>query len=128
MRQAMEHALYIGVGGFLGANARYFLSLGIGALLGRNFPYGTLIINVSGSFLLAVFLAWVARQVHFEEAVRLLVAVGFFGAYTTFSSFANESLALFQDGNWLAGAVYIGGTNVLCLLGVVPGLWIGSKL
>ena len=72
MRQALEHALYIGVGGFLGANARYFLSLGIGALLGRNFPFGTLIINVSGSFLLAVFLAWVARQVHFEEAVRLV--------------------------------------------------------
>ena len=128
MRQALEHALYIGVGGFLGANARYFVSLGIGAISGRNFPFGTLIINVSGSFLLAVFLAWVAKQVHFEEAVRLLVTVGFFGAYTTFSSFANETIALFQDGNWLAGALYIVGTNALCLLGVVPGLWIGSKL
>jgi CrcB protein len=128
MRQALEHALYIGVGGFLGANARYFMSLGIGALLGRSFPFGTLIINVSGSFLLAVFLGWVARQVHFEEAVRLLVAVGFFGAYTTFSSFANESIALLQDGNWLGGALYIVGTNALCLVGVLPGLWIGSKL
>lgn len=128
MRQTLEHALYIGVGGFLGANARYFISLGIGALLGRAFPYGTFIINVTGSFLLAVFLAWVAKQAHFEEAVRLFVAVGFFGAYTTFSSFANESIALFQDGNWIAGTVYIVGTNLLCLLGVVPGLWIGSKL
>ena len=124
----LEHVLYIGVGGFLGANARYFVGLGIGTLLGRHFPYGTLIVNVSGSFLLVVFLAWVARQVHFEEAVRLLVAVGFFGAYTTFSSFANESIALIQEGNWLAGALYIAGTNALCLLGVVPGLWIGSKL
>jgi len=128
MRQTLEHAFFIGVGGFLGANARYFISLGIGALLGRKLPYGTLIINVTGSFLLAVFLAWVAKQVHFEEAVRLLVTVGFFGAYTTFSSFANESIALFQDGNWFGGLLYILGTNALCLLGVVPGLWIGSKL
>lgn len=128
MRQALEHALYVGVGGFLGANARYFVGLGIGTLLGRNFPYGTFIINVTGSFLLAVFLAWVAKQVHFEEAIRLLVAVGFFGAYTTFSSFANESITLLQDGNWTAGILYMVGTNALCLLGVVPGLWIGSKL
>jgi CrcB protein len=76
MRQMLEYAL--------------FISVVIVELLGRKYPFETLIVNVRGSFPLAMSLAWFAKRARFEESFRLFVAVGFFGAYTTFSPFASE--------------------------------------
>jgi CrcB protein len=128
MQVSLENIVLVGIGGFIGANVRYFVTLGVGDVIGRQFPFGTLLVNVTGSFLLAVFLAWLANHAHVGESVRLLTAVGFFGAYTTFSSFGNESIALLQNGNWLGGILYIVGTNAIYLLSIVPGLWLGSRL
>lgn len=128
MRQQLETIFLVGCGGFFGANLRYWMSGWVARWLGQGFPWGTLLINFSGSCLLAVFLAWAANQLAIDPRVRLLIAVGFFGAYTTFSTYANESLAMYQAGDWLGAAANILGTNILCLLGAWIGLTIGGQL
>jgi CrcB protein len=127
-RQQIETFLLIGVGGIIGANLRYWLSLWAADALGGAFPWGTLIINFSGSALLGTFTGWLANHTSVDPRVRLLVAVGFFGAYTTFSTYANESIALLRSGNWLGAAGNILGTNLLCLVGALIGVLIGSRL
>jgi CrcB protein len=124
--------LYIGIGGFLGANARYLLTVWltqqIANRIGTSYPLGTLVVNVSGSLLLAFFLTWTAHQFAISENLRLLVGTGFFGAYTTFSTFANESIALFRTEHWGVALVNIIGTNLLCLGGVLLGMLLAHRL
>lgn len=126
-----EQMMFIGTGGFLGANARYILSAWIAmqveTVTSHKFPLGTAVVNITGSFLLAVFTVWVGKQVNWSENARLLVATGFFGAFTTFSTYANESIILIRDGNWYSGIGNILLTNGLCLLGVILGLWIANR-
>ena len=101
MDKAMPFLL-VGVGGFLGANARYLLARWVGTWLEARFPLATFAINVSGSFLLGV-IAWIVSQrlVPNGDQWRLAIGVGFLGAYTTFSTFEYETHALFEDGLWL---------------------------
>lgn len=128
----MENLLIVGLGGFLGANARYLLSAWVAdraaGLFPLNIPLGTLAVNVIGSLLLAVFIAWIARRVTVPERPRLLIGTGFFGAFTTFSTYANESVALIRDGDWAAGMGNMVITNLLCVAAVIVGLMIGSRL
>ena len=124
---------FVGIGGFLGANARYFLSDWImehvaASVGGRAFPFGTIFVNVIGSFLLAIFIVWTTEHMQLSENNRLLIATGFFGAFTTFSTYANESIALIQDGDWVNGLGYIFVTNSLCLFGVVLGIWLMGRI
>ena len=96
----------VGVGGFVGANARFILARGIGALVETRFPLGTFIVNMSGSFLLGVLGAIIAQKVlPNSEAMRLALGVGFLGGFTTFSTFEFETHALFEDGSWLMAAM-----------------------
>ncbi|MBI5669426.1 MAG: fluoride efflux transporter CrcB [Chloroflexi bacterium] len=127
MRQ-LETLLVIGLGGFFGANARYLISTWAAGRFGQNFPWGTMLINFTGSCLLAVFLTWATSRAVLDPRLRLFVAVGFFGAYTTFSTFANDSVALLQAGNWAGALGNILGTNLICILGAVLGVVIGAKL
>jgi len=91
----------VGVGGFVGANARFVIARGLGAALDTRFPLGTFVVNVSGSFLLGVLGAVVANKVFpNSDALRLALGVGFLGAFTTFSTFEFETHALLED--WLA--------------------------
>lgn len=124
----LETTLVIGVGGFVGANVRYWLSVWIADVIGRSLPYATFVINVSGSLLLGIFLAWIGRRVEVSPMLRPLIAVGFFGAYTTFSSFSNETIALLQENRWVEGALYVVMTNMLCIGGAALGVWLGSRL
>ncbi len=124
----LETLLFIGLGGFIGANARYLVSTWAAQRFGAAFPWGTLLINFSGSCLLAIFLTWAASRATLDPRVRLFVAVGFFGAYTTFSTFANESLALLQAGNWIAAVSNVLGTNLVCILGAMVGVALGARL
>src|SRR4051812_24315845 len=98
MRSILQTVIWISLGAIAGANLRYFLSQQIGKWAGTAFPYGTLAINVSGSFVLGFFLVWTTDRVLADPRWRLLVAVGFCGGYTTFSSFAYESFALVERG------------------------------
>lgn len=122
----------VGIGGFLGAVARYVLSGWIAsraaARLDLALPVGTLFVNVTGSFVLAVFLAWFANRLEISENWRLLIATGFCGSYTTFSTFAYETIATLRSGEWGGSIVYIIITNLLCLLMVAVGMIIGSRL
>ena len=121
----MAAVLWVGLGGFLGANARYLLGGWIANRLGAGFPYGTYVINVSGSFILGFFLAFAQDRVWVAPSARLLFAVGFVGAYTTFSTFEYESMRLFQDEELLLGAVYLIGSVVSGAAAVIAGIALG---
>lgn len=89
--------LIVGIGGFIGANARFVMAQWAAQVWGTDFPYGTFIINVSGSFILGLF-ATLALRLAWNDNWRLLVAIGFVGAYTTFSTFEYETLHLASEG------------------------------
>jgi CrcB protein len=110
----MQNYLIIGLGGFLGAVARYAVSLWIGQRWGRVFPLGTFFINISGSFLIALVMSLSIERLMISPQWRLFLAVGFLGAYTTFSTFEFETGTLLRDGEWL-----IAGLNVV--LSVLAG-------
>jgi CrcB protein len=120
--------LIIGLGGFVGANLRYLLQLGATALWGLRFPYGTLIINVTGSFALGFFLALLAERTALSPNWRYLVAVGLLGGYTTFSSFTVETLGLLESGRWASGLGYAGASVILALLAAFAGTLLGRAL
>lgn|SRR5690606_7103591 len=128
LRQLLETGLSIGFGAVAGALLRYALSVWIAQRTGVAFPWGTLLINFTGSVGLALFLGWVSGHPNVDSRLVLLVATGFFGAYTTFSTFANESIALLRAGDWLPALGYIVGTNLTCLLGAAVGLVAGLRL
>jgi CrcB protein len=96
----MMNIFIIGIGGFAGAVSRYGLALWIGQRWGRTFPLGTFVINVSGSFLIGLLMTVMAERFTVNPQWRLLLVVGFLGAYTTFSTFEYETGALLKDGEW----------------------------
>jgi fluoride exporter len=124
----MDKYLVIALGGGLGACARYGLSVWAAQRLGPAFPYGTLLINVSGSFLLGLFLTVSAHWAGFDPRWRLFVAVGFLGGYTTFSTFAFDSTELLLAGKWGAGLGNLLGNNVLGLAAAALGIGLGQRL
>ncbi len=121
MKAALPYLL-VGLGGFFGANARFVLARWIGTLLDTRFPMGTLVVNLIGCFALGGVAAIVlTRVVTRPDDVRLAVAVGFLGAFTTFSTFGYETLALIEDGSWLAALINILVSVALGLLAVHAG-------
>jgi CrcB protein len=93
----------VGIGGFVGAIARYWLGSYIGGKMGTRFPYGTFVINISGSFFIGLILTLLAERTHWNPNLRYLIPIGFIGAYTTFSTFEYETLRTVQDGQiWIA--------------------------
>src|SRR5512142_3518009 len=93
--------LIIGVGGFIGAITRYGVAVWIGQRWGRSFPLGTFVINVTGSFLIGLLMTLMTERIIENPQWRLLLVVGFLGAYTTFSTFEYETGALIRDSEWL---------------------------
>jgi CrcB protein len=113
--------LWVSLGAVVGAGARYAISRWAAKLISPDFPYGTLFINITGSFLLGLFLIWTSERVLADPKWRLLIAIGFCGSYTTFSSYAFETFAYFEQGHWALFAANIAANNVLCLLAVIAG-------
>ena len=122
----MAAYLWIAVGSALGGMARYGCSGLAARLISETFPWGTLIVNVLGSFIIGFFatLTGPDGRVYVGSLTRQFVLIGFCGGYTTFSSFSIQTLNLMEDGEWLRAAANIGGSVVLCLFAV----WIGSLL
>ena len=112
---------WISLGAIAGANLRYFLSRIVTKFSDPAFAYGTLIINVTGSLVLGFFLVWTTERVLANPHWRWLVAIGFCGSYTTFSSYAFETIAYFEQGNWGLFAANILSNNLLCLGAVIAG-------
>ena len=120
--------LWVSLGGILGVNLRYFLSRIITRLSDAAFPYGTLIINVTGSLVLGFFLVWTTERVLADPRWRLLVSIGFCGSYTTFSGYAYETMSYFEQGHWTLFATNILANNVLCLVAILAGAMIARMI
>ncbi|PLA75016.1 fluoride efflux transporter CrcB [Hydrogenovibrio sp. SC-1] len=117
----------VGVGGFFGAMSRFWLSNQMYVWLGRDFVWGTLTVNALGSFLIGLLTILLIDKVHLTIEWRALLIVGFLGAFTTFSTFAFETVMYFQQGLFEKALVNIAGNVVLCLAMVWLGLWIGRQ-
>jgi CrcB protein len=124
----MEKILYISIGAVLCANSRYWLSDWAAQKWGTAFPYGTLIINVTGSLLLGLFLTLSTERFLVDPRIRLMIAVGFLGAYTTFSTYSMESFNLISHGQWLVGLLNLFGSSLLGILAVGLGIFLGKLL
>ena len=114
----------VAVGAMLGANLRFVVGNWAADRFGPDFPYGTLLINVSGAFAIGIVLSFIGERVGISPLWRLFFATGFLGGYTTFSSYAWEALMLIQDGNFVPAAAYVVGSNVVGFFGV----WLGAIL
>jgi len=113
--------LWIAIGAVVGASARYFLSTYVARHFSTVFPFGTLLINITGSLVLGFFLVYSTERVLLDARWRLLIAIGFCGSYTTFSSYAFESFALMEQSQWLLVGLNILSSNALCLAAVLAG-------
>jgi len=115
---------WIAAGGAAGACCRFLLSSWINQRLSSEFPWGTFAANTLGSILFGVLFVLVFSLTSLREPLRLLLLVGFLGAFTTFSTFAFETVRLAQEGQWWLVAANVVGSNLACLL----GLWIAITL
>ena len=120
--------LAISFGAILGANARYWLNRFAIREWGTAFPYGTLIINVLGSLVVGFFMIWTTERVLINPRWRLLVVVGFCGAFTTFSSYAFESMSLLERGQGSFMLANVIGSNLLCLAAAIGGMALARAL
>ncbi len=120
----MDIYLWVGLGSALGGIARYAVSGLVAGWFGETFPYGTLTVNVLGSFGIGLFAALTAPdgRLLVDPSIRQFTMVGLFGGFTTFSSFSLQTLALVQDGEWPAAAANVVASVVACLIGV----WLGT--
>lgn len=107
INHSMRNVLIIGIGGFLGAVARYGIALWIGQRWGRSFPLGTFVINITGSLVIGFLMPLLTERFMINPQWRLFLAVGFLGAYTTFSTFEYETGALLKDGEWLIAGINV---------------------
>ncbi len=118
----LKDFLAISVAAIVGANLRYLLSRLAALELGSVFPYGTLFINIVGSFIVGLFVIWTTERALVDPRWRLLVVVGFCGSFTTFSSYAFETMAYFEHGQWGLMLINILSNNVLCLGAALAGM------
>jgi fluoride exporter len=120
--------LAISVAAIIGANLRYLLSRLAALELGSIFPYGTLFINIIGSFIVGFFVIWTTERALVDPRWRLLVVVGFCGSFTTFSSYAFETMAYFEQGQYGLMLANIFSNNLLCLGGALAGMALARVL
>ncbi|HSW93457.1 MAG TPA: fluoride efflux transporter CrcB [Gammaproteobacteria bacterium] len=121
--------LLIFLGAGTGGVLRYWVSNLVYWITGRQFPYGTLIVNISGSFLMGLlFVLIIERFNGIGQPLRSLLLIGLLGGYTTFSSFSIETLNLLENGAWLSGLLNILSSVILCMLAVWFGVLLGRQL
>jgi len=114
----------VGVGGFVGSIARFGLAAYIGQRMGTRFPYGTFLVNASGSFLIGLVMTVLTEKTHLGPNWRYLIPIGFIGGYTTFSTFEYETLRAIQDGQFAMGTLNV----VLSVLVGFVMVWTGAMV
>ncbi len=124
----MERFLWVCLGGALGSGARYLAWSALTTRLGAGFPWGTLAVNLGGSFLLSALMVIGLAGEYVSRAWWLSLTTGLMGGFTTYSTFNYETLALFRDGRVGAAAAYVVLTLLLCLAGGVLGHLAGRAL
>ena len=112
------------VGAGLGGMMRHLMNISVARLAGTHFPMHTLVINVTGSLMMGMVAGWFAMKGGATGHLRLFLATGVLGGYTTFSAFSLDAVLLWERHDYLLAAYYVGGSVVLSLLGLVAGLWI----
>ncbi len=127
----MNRYLLIALGAALGANARYLVGVWAADRFGADYPYGTLIVNITGSFILGFLLSLTTERLALSPELRFLLAVGFLGSYTTFSSYAVETLNLWREAGFWYGVRNVLLNNgvglVFTLLGTYVARLLGSS-
>lgn len=124
----MLRTLLVALGGGIGSAARYLVGGWFAVRFGAAFPYGTLVINVTGSFIIGFFLAFAEQRIWLGPNWRVFFGVGFIGGYTTFSTFEYETIRLLQDGEMLLGIVYLVGSVTTGALATLAGIVLGSSM
>jgi CrcB protein len=124
----MFHIMLVAIGGASGSVARYLTGIAMTRWLGTAFPWGTITVNIVGSFAIGLLAELVARKLSAPMEMRLLLVVGFLGGFTTFSSFSLDTLSLFEKGEGLAALAYVGASVILSLAAAFGGLALGRSL
>lgn len=120
----IQYVLAVAAGGALGAVVRYLVAIGSGRLFGTDFPWGTLIINVTGSFLIGLFAALFATRWNLPQTARIFLTVGICGGYTTFSTFSLDAWYLIERGQTWASGAYMIASVVLSVAALVAAMHI----
>ena len=120
--------LYVALGSAIGGVSRYLLGGLVQRLLDTTFPAGTLLVNISGSFLLGAILRYALETPTLSPEVRALLTIGFCGGYTTFSTFSYETVALLEDGEWTRAGLYVGASVLLSLVGTFLGFAVAREV
>jgi CrcB protein len=123
----MRHLVFVCVGGAVGSGARYLVAVGAVRWIGADFPYGTLAVNLTGSFLIGLVQHLAAASALSEDS-RLLLSTGVIGGLTTYSAFSYETVRLAQMGAWRAAVANVLLTTALCLALCVAGMAVGRLL
>jgi len=124
----MARVLLIGFAGALGTLARYGVGLWAGKTLGTGFPYGTLIVNVSGCFLIALVARLAMATTLISPTLRLTLTTGFMGGLTTYSSFNYETTNLLRERAWASGLANVAATLVVCFLAGLLGILAANRI
>jgi len=118
----MFHIMAIAIGGALGAVSRYLVIGLVTDWLGKGFPYGTLLVNVIGSFLIGILYVVIVQKMHVSPELKSIMVVGFLGAFTTFSTFSLEAFNFINEGLVLNAITYILSSVILCIISVWAGV------
>lgn len=124
----MEKFVFIGLGGFLGSIARFGLASWVQTRTESLFPYGTMLVNIIGCFLIGLIMTLVQERYPADHTVRLFLVIGVLGGFTTFSSFSYDTFSLLKSGNVTAAGLNAFGSLFLCLLATWAGFWAGENI
>lgn len=122
----MVKVFLVGIGGFIGASSRYLITIVMSRFISSTFPYGTLLCNIIGAFLIGIFMAISSTNNWMSDEVTLFLTTGILGGLTTFSTFSYETISLFETGAYVMASVNIFGSITLCLGFDAIGKWIVS--
>lgn len=124
----MSGILYVALGGALGASGRYGLGQWIERISDHDFPYGTMSVNILGSFAMGILVAWITAKGAGNETVRLFIGVGLLGGFTTFSSFSLDAINLLRDKGMAPFLSYVLISVIVSLAAIAAGLWLARKV
>ncbi len=122
------HFLLVALGGAIGAAARHGVNLAGMRLLGIGFPWGTVAVNVVGALVMGIFIEMLARRWGGSAELRLFVATGILGGFTTFSAFSLDAVTLYQRGEVVLAFIYVAGSVILSIAALFLGLWLARTV
>ena len=124
----MNTLMAVGTGGALGAILRYWVSNGVHSLVGRDFPYGTLAVNVIGSLAMGFLSIWLVDRMGASLVWRIFILAGVLGGFTTFSAFSMETFSLLAQGAYLRSLANVMLSVIVCLVAAGAGVWVARSV